>query len=107
MLLRRLLDRRLSIEHPLLLAVGQTERTIRVLNNVPMLKHLVNLYLHATHAVEILLGGGDLLLHLLEPPHPLGDGGLLLLLLELLLLDLCLGLPPLSTWLHQVARDTL
>jgi hypothetical protein len=107
LLRRRLLDRRLSDLLPLLLTLGQTERAIRVLVDVSLLEHLVDLLLHATHALEILLGGRHLLLHLLEAPHLLGDGGLLLLLLEFLLLDLCPRLPPLGTWLHHVARVTL
>jgi hypothetical protein len=104
---RRLLDRRLNDLLPLLLTLSQTEGAIRVLVDVALLEHLVDLLLHATHVLEILLGGGHLLLHLLEAPHLLSDVGLLLLLLEFLLLDLCPGLPPLGTWLHHVAGVTL
>jgi hypothetical protein len=49
----------------------------------------------------------NLLLHLLEAPHLLGDVSLLLLLLELLLLDLGSGLATLGGGLHEVARFAL
>ena len=56
--------------------------------------------------LDVHLGGLDclhLLLHALELGHPGGDLGLPLLLLELLLLDLGLGLPPGRGGLHEVA----
>ena len=81
---------------PLLLALGQTEGAVGVLEDVALLEHLVDLLLHAAELVNLLL-------HLLEEPQLLGDVGLLLLLLELLILDLGPGLPPLGTWLHEVA----
>ena len=57
--------------------------------------------------MEILLSLSRLLLHFLEAPDLLSDLRLLLLRRELLLLDLDLGLPPLSPRLHQVAGPSL
>jgi len=57
--------------------------------------------------VEVLLGICRLLLHFLEAPDFLSDLRLLLLCCDLLLLDLDLGLPPLSPGLHQVTGASL
>ena len=81
---------------PLLLALGQTEGAVGVLEDVALLEHLVDLLLHAAELVNLLL-------HLLEEPQLLSDISLLLLLLELLILDLGPGLSPLSTWFHEMA----
>ena len=76
-----LLHRRLSDEGSLCLIAGQTKGAVGVLVDVALLEHQVDLLLHITVLV-------DLLLHLLKTLQLLGDVGLLLLLLELLLMDL-------------------
>ena len=78
---RRLLDRRLGYEDPLLLTLGETEGAVCVLEDVALFEHLVDLLLHITVLV-------DLLLHLLKTLQLFGDVSLFLLLLELLLMDL-------------------
>jgi hypothetical protein len=108
-LIRRfgLLGRRLRKEHPLLLTISKSEGTIWVLEDVALLKHLVNLLLHATELIEVLLSCRSLLLHGVEEVHLLGDFGLLMLLLELFILDLDPGFATLGGSLHQVARFAL
>ena len=78
---------------PLLLALGQTKGAIGVLVDVALIEHLVDLLLHTAKLMNLML-------HLLELPQLLGDVGLLLLLLELLLLDLGSGLATLGGSLH-------
>jgi hypothetical protein len=85
---------------PLLLALGQTKGAIRVLVDVALIEHQVNLLLHTAELMNLLL-------HLLELPQLLGDVSLLLLLLELLLFDLGSGLATLGGSLHEVARFAL
>lgn len=85
---------------PLLFVLGQTKGAVGVLVDVALLEHAVDLLLHAAELVNLLL-------HLLEAPQLLGDLGLLLLLLELLLLDLDSGLAALGGRLHEVARFAL
>jgi hypothetical protein len=85
---------------PLLLTLGKTKGAIGVLVDVALVEHLVHLLLHTAELVHLLL-------HLVEAPHLLGDLGLLLLLLELLLLDLGPGLATLGGGLHEVARFAL
>ena len=78
---RNLLHSRLSNEGPLCLIAGQTKGAVGVLVDVALLEHQVDLLLHITVLV-------DLLLHLLKTLQLFGDVGLFLLLLELLLMDL-------------------
>ena len=85
---------------PLLLTLGKTEGAIGFLVDVALVEHLVHLLLHAAKIVHLLL-------HLVEAPQLLGDLGLLLLLLELLLLDLGSGLAALGGGLHEVVRFAL
>ena len=85
---------------PLLLTLGKTEGAIWVLVDVALVEHLVHLLLHAAELVHLLL-------NLVVAPHLLGDLGLLLLLLELLLLDLGAGLAALGGGLHEVAGFAL
>jgi hypothetical protein len=108
-LIRRsgLLGRRLRDEQPLLLAVGKGEGAVRILEDVALLEHLVDLLLHAAELVQVLLSCSSLLLHLVKAAHLLGDLSLLLLLLELLILDLDTGLAALGGSLHEVARFAL
>ena len=91
---------RICHELPLLLTVGEPQRSILVFEDVALLEHGVDLGLHIAHLVQVLL-------HLLEPPHLLGDLCLLLRSTELLLLDLSPGLSPFGSWLHQVAGSPL
>jgi hypothetical protein len=86
-----LLGRRLRDECPLLLAIGKAEGAIRILEDVALLEHLVDLLLHAAELVQVLLGCGSLLLHMVEEAHLLGNLGLFLRLLKLLCLDLSTG----------------
>jgi hypothetical protein len=75
------LSGRLSDLQPLLLAPGQTEGAVGVMEDEALLEHQVNLLLHTAELVDLLLSSSGLLLHLLEEAHLLGNLGLLLLLL--------------------------
>ena len=94
---------RICHELPLLLAVGEPQRSILVLEDVALLEHGVNLSLHVAHLLQVCLSSSCLLLHLLKPPHLLSDLCLLLRSPKLLLLDLSPRLPPLCSWFHEVA----